>query len=230
MSSSIPVSEFQDFVYRVSHDLSAPLRAVIEFSKLLQEGHADKLDSEGMLYLRMIQQGGEKMRSMMDGLLALSRLGSNVPLPELVKLDAVIEQCSQQMAAAQQLQGFDVRVSGLPDIKADPVYIRTLFEILLDNAFRYVSAGIEPKVMVGAEQRDGEMVFSVTDNGIGIDPQYHDDIFTIFRRLHADSEYPGLGIGLTLAKKIVGIYGGRLWVESVEGQGASFCFTLPKAM
>lgn len=224
MSDTIPASEFQDFVYRVSHDFSAPLRAIVEFSKLLREEHSGQLDKEGLLYLDMIQQGGEKMRSMMDGLLAFSRIASIPPCPERLDLKDIIRRCPLPSGKAEVLIG------NLPDITADPAHIEKLFSILLDNAVKYTAPSAKPRIEIKAEQRDGETVFVVADNGMGIDPQYHEDVFIIFRRLHAESAYPGLGMGLALARRIVAVYDGRIWVESSAGQGARFYFTLPKAL
>lgn len=216
--------QYADFVYRVSHDFSAPLRGMTEFARLLREDHAGSLDAEGQQYLGIIVSSGEKMRAMFDGLLELSRLYSQPPQPERVDLGVVVAELAVVYRARAS-----VTVRDLPVITADRAHMQKLFSVLLDNAALYVSPGERAEIDVSAQQSGGRWLVSVCDRGIGIAPEFHSDIFCIFRRLHKDSAYPGLGVGLAVAQRIAEIYGGTISVKSAEGQGATFTVSLPAA-
>lgn len=226
-NSEAAAEELKQLVYRVSHDFSAPLRAVVEFSRLLKDEHAGQLDAEGQLYLSMVMQAGEKMQGMLEGLLAISRLNTTPLKLETIESSRILEQSQLSLKETVQSNKAVIKVDQLPRFTVDPQHLGTLFAILLDNAVKFSKPDSTPHIRVSAE-RDGKFwQFSVVDDGIGIAEEFHEDIFTIFRKLHADSRYPGLGIGLAIAAKIVSLYGGRIWVESAEGKGAAFRFTLP---
>lgn len=213
-----------DFTYRVSHDFSAPLRTITEFSRMLRDEHASQLDDEGRLYLNLVVQAGEKMKGMFEGLLTLSRLNTQPGQPEVVDVQQLLDQLS-----AKYKQFGALTYSGMPQVRMDPQHALTLFRSILDNAFKFVGPGVAVKVQVDAEREGDFWRFRVSDNGIGIAPEFQNDVFIIFRRLHKDTVYPGLGVGLTVAQRIVSLYCGQIGVTSEEQRGSTFSFTLPAA-
>ncbi len=215
-------SEFVEFLYRVTHDFSAPLRTVTEFSRLLQEDYAGKLDDTGRMYTNLIIQAGDKMRAMIEGLLVLSRLNTEPAQPETLSLAELAKEITATLPGKPM-----VKIGELPTLTADRHQMKLLLGALLDNATKYVAQGKKPEIALTSRTEGKNLVIDVTDKGIGIDPEYHADVFQVFRRLHKDSTYPGLGLGLTVAKKIAGMYGGSIAVQSDEGKGAIFSVTLP---
>jgi len=219
--------EFQAYAYIVSHDLGAPLRTIVEFSKLLKSEHAAALDEEGRLYLSMIVDGGARMQKMLGGLLAYSRLNTISQPVSTVNCTALLECCLGIARESGTLGKAVVKRGSLPAIAAGEDQLKHLFSILLDNALKFQPPGQIAQIEIFAEKITDAWVFTFKDNGIGIDPAFHKDIFLPFRRLHADSEYPGIGMGLALARKIVEKHHGKILVESATDQGASFMFSLP---
>ncbi len=216
--------ELTEFTYRVSHDFSAPLRAVTEFSRLIKEDYSDKLDKTGLQYLDLIVQAGDKMRAMLEGILIFSRLNTEPGKAEVVALEPLAK--SVALPYANQAL---IHINKLPSVKADAQHMRLLLQALVDNAVKFVARGTQPKITVSAEQKGAFWAITVKDNGIGIEKDFHEDIFMVFKRLHKESIYPGLGLGLALAQKIARIYGGTIAVTSAEGQGSTFTVTLPAA-
>jgi light-regulated signal transduction histidine kinase (bacteriophytochrome) len=221
--------EFRDYVYGVSHDISAPVRAMVEFSRLLTTEHANGLNKEGQLYLSLIIESGEKLQNMMVGLLDYSRLNTEARPFATVNCNAAFDQARTLLADKIKKTDAVVDCEALPEIEGDARQIEQLLAALLDNALKFQSSADKPNVKIAAQPQGEGWRFSVADNGIGIDPRYQKKIFHIFQRLQADKDYPGTGMGLTLAQKIVHRHGGEIWVESVPGQGAVFYFTLPAA-
>lgn len=219
-------AEFKDYAYSVSHDLSAPIRAMVEFSKLLTNEHADSLNEEGKEYLELIIENGQKMQAMMDGLLQYSRLNTMAkPFTKVsvARLLADIRVVMQPQITASKAV---IELDELPSITADFEQLMYLLGALLDNAIKFQHKGNIPQIKISAEKKNGFWQFAIADNGIGIKPQYQDKIFKLFARLHTDDEYPGVGIGLTLVQKIVQRHGGKIWYESCSQQGSVFYFTL----
>ncbi len=222
--------EFQDYTHVVSHDLSAPLRAVVEFSKLLKSDHAAALNNEGQLYLSLIIDSGVKMQKMMEGLLSYSRLNT-VPL-RLEKIDcaAVFNLCLEKRHIRMDETKAVVHCHNLPVLTGDAAQVEQLFMVLLDNALTFSFAERSPHIEFSAVLVDGQYRFVFQDNGIGIHEECFELIFKPFGRLHGDDMYPGVGMGLALAKRIVENHGGKIWVESTPDKGTSFIFTLaPRA-
>lgn len=218
---------FQDFIYSVSHDLGAPLRAVVNFSKLLDEKYRPVLDEKGLRYLAFIVDGGGKAQAMLAGLLDYSRLNTQVGAFSDVDMSALVERCLATLRERIRQCGAQIAIaSPLPAVSGDPEQLACLWHCLLDNALKFRKEGEAPSIRISAETLAEGWRFCVRDNGIGIDPKFHTRIFGLFKRLHTDEEYEGIGIGLTLAQKIVERHGGKLWVESAPGQGATFWFTL----
>jgi len=219
--------EYKNYVYTISHDLSAPIRSIVGFSRLLEDELPEGLTEDAKLYLNMILQSGEKMQRMMSGLLAFSRLNTTAQNFSAIDMNALLAECLvdfQPVIAARQAQ---IEVSPLPNITGDRNQILQLFTQLIDNAIKFLPPERVPQVHISAlpSEKDSPH-FVIEDNGIGIEEKFHDRIFEIFRRLHADEEYPGVGMGLALAKKIVARHGGDIWVESSPLGGSAFYFTL----
>jgi PAS domain S-box-containing protein len=218
--------ELEQFAYVASHDLQEPLRSVASFSQLLRRQYDQRLDGDAREYLQFIIDGSSRMQTMIDDLLQLSRVGTRgkpfVPTNTGVALQKALENLSARISET----GAKIERGNMPVVTADPVQLVQLFQNLVGNAIKFRGDNT-PTIHIGAELCDGEWVFSVKDNGIGIEPQYHERIFVVFQRLHRRKDYPGTGIGLAVCKKIVERHGGRIWVESAPGAGSTFRFTIP---
>ncbi|HBR14549.1 MAG TPA: hypothetical protein DD723_03265 [Candidatus Omnitrophica bacterium] len=223
--------ELDSFVYTASHDLRAPLRGIASFATFLEEDYKDKLDAEGKDYLNEIRKGADRLSALIDDLLTLSRIARIKNPYEKVDIRTLIE------AVRERLE-FDIKESkvelgvqeNLPLLVCDRIKLGEVFVNLINNSIKFSSKSNKenPKVDIGYNEREKFYEFYVKDNGIGIDPQYHERIFEIFKRLHKPGEYEGTGAGLSIVKRIVEDHGGRVWVESRLGQGAVFYFTIPK--
>lgn len=219
--------ELQRFVYGVSHDLHGPLRAVVAFSRILMESRAQLLDEKGLHYLNFICQGGEKAQALLDGLLVYSRLNTQAEGLKPTGSAQVASDCLAALKGPLEGCGGQVSIDTLPTVLADEGQLRQLFQALLDNALKFRRPDTSPCIRIACERRDDMWRFCLQDNGIGIAPEFHRRIFELFKRLHTDRDYPGIGMGLTIARKIVERHGGTLEVESRAGQGTAFFFTLP---
>lgn len=220
-------ADLQQFAYVASHDLKAPLRAVAGFVQLLQRRYAQRLDDEGRGYIAGAVESVDRMTQLINDLLALSRVQRadrsfvEVPLEELLR--KALSNLSGEIAEA----GAEVTHDPLPTIHGDPTMLGQLLQNLIGNAVKFRRDGIAPRVHLAAVRHEDEWELSVQDNGIGIEPRYADRIFEVFKRLHGSTKYAGTGIGLAICKKIVERHGGRIWVESQKGDGATFLFTIP---
>lgn len=220
-------AELEQFAYVASHDLQEPLRTVTSFSQLLASRYAGQLDDKGQLYIRLMGEGTARMAQLLQDLLAFSRVASGEVVPERVNMGAVLAHVQQDLDAQVGQAGGQVVVGKLPDVRGNASQLRQLFQNLIGNALKFAHPGRPPEVRVDAT-RDGNWVrFSVQDNGIGVEPEYFERIFTIFQRLHTREQYQGSGIGLSIARKIVERHGGQLWLESTPGTGTTFFCTLP---
>jgi len=217
--------ELESFSYTVAHDLRAPLRAIDGFSQVLEDELAARLAPEERGLLKRIRANTAVMAQMIDELLDFSRIGRaelNIHPVDLVELvRQVAEEFSRERA------GTAVTVGVLPMVKADPTLLRLVFANLIDNAFKFSSRAAEPRVSVEATAAQDEIVVTVSDNGVGFDPQYASKLFGVFQRLHSREEFEGTGIGLATVARIVTRHGGRVWAESTPGEGARFHFTIP---
>lgn len=220
--------ELEAFSYSVSHDLRAPLRSILAFSQILEEDFGTKLDDEGKKNIATILRNANKMNQLIDDLLRFSRvlhqgLGkSNLDLNEMVKeiIDSLRETAYKDTV---------VNVQPLPPIVADSGLIQQVWSNLISNGMKYSSKAAQPRVDVTYEEKDKEYIFTVKDNGAGFDMQYAEKLFGVFQRLHTDREFPGIGIGLALVRRIITRHEGRIWAEGKLGEGATFHFTLPKS-
>jgi signal transduction histidine kinase len=222
-------AELQQFAYVASHDLREPLRAVGGIVQLMEKNYKAQMDDKAREYLTHIVDGVARMQLMIDDLLEFSRVGARQHAPQVVETGKVLETVLANLSVVIQESGAVVTHQGLPQISCDVTQFTQLLQNLVGNAIKFHGES-RPEVHVSAEAKDSEWVFSVRDNGIGIDPQYFDRIFTIFQRLHTRRAYPGSGIGLAICKKIVTLHGGKIWVESTAGKGSSFHFTYPRQL
>jgi PAS domain S-box-containing protein len=220
-------AELQQFAYVASHDLQEPLRMVISHLSLLSKRSGDTLDPKAKEHVSTAVAGGERMRVLVDDLLQYSRIDSMPAEFASVDLNKVMEAVANNLHMAITDSKCALEVGKLPTVYADEKQMTQLFTNLVSNAIKFHEAG-PPIVKVQALRNNGEHIISVRDNGIGIDPQYHDKLFKMFQRLHRREEYPGTGIGLAIAKKIVERHNGRIWFESEVGNGTTFFFTIPR--
>jgi PAS domain S-box-containing protein len=218
--------ELEQFAYVASHDLQEPLRMVTSFLQLLKSRYHSKLDSDADEFIDFAVDGATRMKTLINDLLIYSRVGtaSKPYLP--ISGDEVFNRATANLRVVIAESGAKVTHDPLPVILADDTQIVQLFQNLIGNALKFRSDRA-PHIHVGVETKGDQWVFSFKDNGIGIEPEYKERIFIIFQRLHLSTDYPGTGIGLAVCKKIVERHGGKIWVESEPGQGATFCFTLP---
>jgi signal transduction histidine kinase len=219
-------AELEQFAYVVSHDLQEPLRLVTGYMRLLAERYSDQLDKDGQEFIAYAADAAARMKRMITDLLAYSRTGRNGREIVAVACEAALDQACADLRAAITESAAEISHGPLPTVPGDAAQFTHLFQNLIGNAIKFRSQ-TPPRIHVSAELNGQEWVFSVRDNGIGLDPQFADRIFMVFQRLHAREQYPGTGIGLAIARKIVEHRGGRIWVESEPGKGATFHFTVP---
>jgi len=221
-------AELESFAYSVSHDLRTPLRAIDGYTQLLKQNHVDQLDDEGRRLLRVVRESTQTMGTLIDDLLTLSRLGrremDTCPL-EMDRLtrDAYDEVCRTRSAAAD----VTFEVQSLPSAVGDPSMMGHVMSNLLSNAVKFSRTEAAPRVEVGGERQNDEVVFYVRDNGVGFDTEFADKLFGVFERLHDEDAFEGTGVGLAIVDRIIQRHDGRVWAESTQGEGATFYFSLP---
>jgi|GEM_PF-6677732 len=219
--------ELEQFAFVASHDLQEPLRAVTGYIQLLDRKYSGKIDEDADKYIKSVVSGAGRMRDLINDLLSFSRIESGAKEPKEIDMNAVFGTVVYGLGQAISESGAVVTKDELPKVIADETQMVQLLQNLIANAIKFHGAD-RPVIHVSAGKQGKETVFSVKDNGIGIEKQYFDRIFVIFQRLHSRDEYPGTGIGLSICKKIVEGLGGRIWVESEPGKGSTFYFILKK--
>jgi PAS domain S-box-containing protein len=219
--------ELEHFAYVASHDLQEPLRTISSFSQLLARRYKGKLDSDADEFIGFIVDGATRMQTLISDLLAFSRVGTRgnpfLPVAGADVVRAAMENLEFSIAES----GAVITCDPLPTVIADQRQLTQLFQNLFGNAIKFRQAQEVPRIHVSATCQDSNWHFTVSDNGIGIDPQFFERIFIIFQRLHGREEYPGTGIGLAICKKIIERHHGRIWVESEPHKGSTFHFTIP---
>ena len=224
--------EFKEFAYIVSHDLNAPARAMVEFSKLLLAENGDALSDEARQYLNLIVDSGRELQEMLNGLLDYSRINTAGKPREQIgpeDIHAVFDHCRIAFADRIAALGATIEIGPMPGLFVDFDQFGQLIRVLFDNALRYGRPGVAPHIAVSAEPHLHWTEITVRDNGIGIAPQYHARIFEPFKRLHPREQHPGAGMGLAVAKKIVERHGGKISVKNCDDHGVMFIFTVSRA-
>jgi light-regulated signal transduction histidine kinase (bacteriophytochrome) len=219
--------ELQQFAYVASHDLQEPLRMVASYTQLLAQRYKGRLDSDADEFIAFAVDGSNRMQGLIKDLLAYSRAGANGKALREIPSENALKEALTNLRATIEESGAVVTHDSLPAIITDDTQLAQVFQNLIGNAIKYRSAQV-PHVHVSATKTGGnEWIFSVRDNGLGIDPQYFERIFILFQRLHGREEFKGTGIGLAICKKTLERLGGRIWVESEPEKGSTFCFALP---
>jgi PAS domain S-box-containing protein len=221
--------DLERFAYVASHDLQEPLRSMVSFTQLLERRYKGKLDMDADEYIRFIVNSGARLQALINDLLEFSRASTRGAELQPTDTEAIVKESLINLQLVIEESGAVVTHDTLPDVIADPVQLRQVFANLISNAIKFRRPGLPPKIHIAAQKKGGMVQFSISDNGIGIEPRYHDRIFVIFQRLHARDQYEGTGIGLAIVKRIIERHGGQIWVESEPGKGSTFHFSLPHA-
>ncbi len=219
--------DLQQFAYVASHDLQEPLRMISSYLQLIERRYKDKLDADVNTFIDYAVDGATRLQALIAGLLEFSRVKTHGQDFAPVAIKELLRGVCRDLQSLIQETGAEVRFGGMPVIQGDEAQITRLFQNLLQNSIKFRKKDIPPVIEIGAEETDVGQVFSIRDNGIGIEGQYFERIFTIFQRLHSREEYPGTGIGLSICKRIVERHGGRIWLESSVGNGSTFYFSIP---
>jgi PAS domain S-box-containing protein len=222
-------TELEQFAYVASHDLQEPLRMVAGYVQLLEKKYKGALDETADKYIHFAADGAMRMQKLIEGLLAYSRVARRGQAFKPVDLNRVLGDALSNLAAVVREENTIITRADLPLITGDEIQLLQLFQNLIGNAIKFRNPNVRPEVHISSKKEQQEWTFSIRDNGIGIEKKYLDQIFQIFQRLHTAAEYPGAGIGLAVCKRIVERHGGRIWVESMPGEGSTFFFTIPSA-
>lgn len=218
--------DLESFTYSVSHDLRTPLRAINGYANILEEDYSNVLDAEGNRLLGEVRINAKKMGLLIDDLLTFSRLGlkgiskSSVDINKLVK--TVLSEINQSTS-----HNTDIKFSNLIPAIADYDLLQHVFTNLLSNAIKYTSKSENPFIEIKSARKNGTLIYSISDNGVGFDMQYAHKLFGVFQRLHSNKEFSGNGVGLAIVKLIIDKHNGKVWAEGKQGQGATFFFSLP---
>jgi len=225
-------ADLQQFAYVASHDLQEPLQVIKGFLVLFERRYKDKLDEKAHEFITFTIEGAKRMQELIKDLLEYSRVGTKSKEFKPTDCSLILDRAIFNLKVAIDESGAEVTHDNLPTVMANAVQLTSLFQNLISNAIKFRGAeALRVHISAereGAEREGDEWLFSVRDNGIGIDPEFADMIFAVFQRLHSSDKFPGTGIGLAICKKIVELHGGRIWVESKPEKGATFYFTIPE--
>jgi len=217
--------ELESFSYSVSHDLRSPLRAIDGYSRIFEEDFADRLDEEGLRLLSVIRASSKKMGKLIDDLLAFSRMGRKAVDAASVDMNALVDEVWAEVSAGHEKARLEK--GAMPNAWGDRTLLRQVLLNLLSNAVKYSSNNPAPVISVSAQRNEEEIVYSIRDNGVGFDMRFYNKLFGVFQRLHTELEFPGTGVGLAIAQRVVVRHGGRIWAESRLGDYTVFHFSLP---
>lgn len=220
--------EMEAFSSSVSHDLRAPLRVIDGFAKMLSEDYALKLDDNGKRIILNIQDSAKQMKTLIEDLLAFSRLGNQEIKKEFVPMAPLVKEVFDELKHSSPDRKIDCHIQELIDTKADRDTLRLVWTNLLSNAIKYTRPKEKALIEVSSKLDDDKIIYSVKDNGVGFDMKYIDKLFNVFQRLHSSDEFEGTGVGLANVKRIIERHGGQVWAEGKVGEGAIFSFSLPK--
>jgi signal transduction histidine kinase len=222
--------DMETFAYSASHDLQEPLRNVAINAQLLERAIGHTLDEEPSRFLQSILQGAHRMEALVKDLLTYTHAIRHADgSPPIISAREVLDEVLETLAGRMEETSTVVTAGPLPEVSIHEFHLAQILQNLIGNAIKYHRSGQAPRIYISASRQDPWWVFTVADNGIGIDLAYAEQIFELFRRLHGHSEYPGTGVGLAICRRIVEQYNGRIWLEkSTPGQGSTFCFALPE--
>lgn len=220
--------ELEQFAYVAAHDLQEPLRKMTTYLQLLEINYKDKIDEKAMTYINIAVNSGSQMRKLIQDLLEYSNIAANNENPVSTDMNEVVEKVTKTLALQIEESGAQIVSNHLPTLhQTNATQMEQLMQNLLSNALKYRSDK-KAHIKINADDLGEYWQFTIEDNGIGIDPEYREKVFVVFRRLHGKGQYPGTGIGLSICKKIIEQHGGRIWIDSNEQGGCTFFFTIPK--
>jgi light-regulated signal transduction histidine kinase (bacteriophytochrome) len=219
--------DLQQFAYSASHDLQEPIRNVAVYSEIVAKRYHNLLDADGQQFLGFLTEGGRRLATLINDLLTYTRVGAIDGNLTTVDSSAALRHALSSLAEAIRENEATVTYDTLPQVYMGESHLQQVFQNLIGNALKYRTEDA-PQIHISAAYQGAAWRFSVQDNGIGIDPHYKEVIFGVFKRLHRDRKYSGTGIGLAICQRVVERYGGRIWVESSPGKGATFFFTVPE--
>lgn len=219
--------EYKEFLYIISHDLNTPVRLINSFLQLLTKNYGDQLDETAKEYIDFAVTNANKLTKMISGLLAVSRVKTRGKEFEEADLNLSFENVLEKLSSKIEEKKAIITKTNLPTLLVDENQLQKVFLSLIDNALKFQQDDKKPEISIAYSLTDGEHVFSVSDNGIGIQQDSHERIFQIFQRLHSEDEFEGIGLGLAICKRIIERHNGRIWVESNLDKGSKFIFTLP---
>lgn len=217
-------TELEQFAYIASHDLQEPLRTITSYLELLEKRYNDKLDKDATDFIHFAVDGSTRMRILIQSLLEYSRVNRIKPFG-WIDTNELLADVLENLSTSVKENNAVIKIDKLPKIYGDYVLINQLFQNLIENAIKFKRAD-PPEITVSCVQKNNEYLFSVKDNGIGIKKEHFSRLFIVFQRLHTQQEYPGVGIGLAICKKIVEKHGGKIWIESEINEGSTFYFTI----
>lgn len=219
--------ELESFAYSISHDLRAPLRAIDGYSLILAQDYGDKLDEEGHRLINIIRSSTRNMDNLITHLLSLSRVGRTELKYEKIDMTKMVETVFKEIASAQEMEKIEFSLTLLPSIMADSSLIRQVWINLISNAIKYSAPKEKPQIRISGKKEKGFCTYRIEDNGVGFNPDFKENLFTLFQRLHKPSEFEGSGVGLTIVQRIIHRHNGQIWGDGRPGEGAEFSFKLP---
>ncbi len=218
--------DLEQFAYVASHDLNEPLRMISSFTQLLERKYKDKLDQDANEYIHFVVDGATRMQKLLNNILEFSRVTTHAKPFEQVDTKTIVEQVISILQQLITENNALITIDDLPVIKADEMQMLRVFQNLIENAIKFHKKTELPRIHIACTKQNNMVQFSVADNGIGMEMQYHDRVFMVFQRLHSVKDYPGTGIGLSVCKRIVERHGGTIWFESTLNEGTTFYFTI----
>lgn len=221
-------AELNQFTFAASHDMREPLRMINSFMQKLENDYAHQLDDKAKRYIHFAADGSKRMMTLITELLDYASVGNDDLHKELTDVNGVIEEVLKMQEAVILEKDAAVSFTQMPELRAFKTGLKILFQNLISNALKFTPAGTKPCIHISATEINDHWQFAVSDNGLGINPAAHQQIFKLFKKLHSREAYPGTGMGLATCEKIVNRHGGTIWVQSAEGKGSTFYFTLIK--
>jgi signal transduction histidine kinase len=215
------------FSHSVSHDLRAPLRAIMGFSDILSDTFSDQLGKEGSRLVKVIVDNTVRMDNLIKGLIELSKMDQGILKNDQIDMNQTVQVCIQENVPKNDREKVTFTIGNLSDIQGDPTLIKQVWVNLIENAVKYSKNKEKPTITIQSGHHEGQIVYSVKDNGVGFNPEYQRKLFQMFQRLHNSNDFEGTGIGLAIVQRIIHRHGGKVWAEGIEGEGATLYFSLP---